>query len=115
MDALGRSWLNFGVHTITNEFTVRSPFSLVLITILRLHMSDILSLLALPSRLPKNGSSFKPFSDPLNMKRLPSDLVSLHARQTKIRRYVCPVVVYPFFSPYGQLYEQRYTLGTSVR
>jgi hypothetical protein len=33
-------------------------------------MSDILSLLASPSGLPKNGSSFKSFSDPLNRKIL---------------------------------------------
>jgi hypothetical protein len=48
------------------------------------------------------------------MKRLSSDLVSLHAHQNKIRRHVCSVVVYPFFGLDGQKYEQRYTLGASV-
>jgi hypothetical protein len=48
------------------------------------------------------------------MKIFPSDLVSLHARQTKIRRHVYLAVVYPLFGPNGQMYEQRYTLGTSV-
>jgi hypothetical protein len=84
MDALGRSWLHFGVHVVLNDFRLGSPFSLVLIMSLSLYMSDMSSLLASPSGLPKNGSSFKPFSDPLNMKRLSSDLVALHARQTQI-------------------------------
>jgi hypothetical protein len=59
-------------------------------------------------------SSFKPFSDPLNMKILMRDLVSLHTRQIKIQRYFCLVVVCPFFDLDGQKYEQRYTLGASV-
>jgi hypothetical protein len=45
------------------------------------HLHDSFPLLTSPSGLPKNnGSSFKLFSDPLNMKRLSSDLVAFHAR-----------------------------------
>jgi hypothetical protein len=44
------------------------------------HLHDSSSLLVSSSGLPKNnGSPFKPFSDPLNMKILSSDLVAFHA------------------------------------
>jgi hypothetical protein len=44
------------------------------------HLHDSLPLLTSSSGLPKhNGSSFKPFLDPINMKRLSSDLVAFHA------------------------------------
>jgi hypothetical protein len=45
------------------------------------HLHDSFPLLTSPSGLPKhNKSSFKPFLDPLNMKRLLNDLVAFHAR-----------------------------------
>jgi hypothetical protein len=81
MDALGSSWLHYGVHAVSNN-TVGSGVRIVFPEYeFEPHLHGSFSLFVLPSGLPKhNGSPFKPFSDPLNMKRLPSDLVTLHAR-----------------------------------
>ena len=80
MDALGRSWLHYGVHVIAKN-TVGLGVHIVFPEYeFEPHLHDSSSLLISPSGLPKNnGSSFKPFSDPLNMKRLLSDLVAFHA------------------------------------
>jgi hypothetical protein len=81
MDALGRSWLHYGVHAVSNN-TVGSGVRIVFPEYeFEPHLHGSFSLFVLPSGLPKhNGSPFKPFSDPLNMKRLSSDLVTFHAR-----------------------------------
>ena len=80
MDALGRSWLHYGVHAVFNNI-VGSGVRIVFPEYkFEPHLHGSFSLFALPSRLPKhNGSPFKPFSDPLNMKILLSDLVAFHA------------------------------------
>jgi hypothetical protein len=81
MDALGSSWLHYGVHAVSNN-TVGSGVHIVFPEYeCEPHLHGYFSLFVLPSGLPKhNGSPFKPFSDPLNMKIFPSDLVTLHAR-----------------------------------
>jgi hypothetical protein len=80
MDALGSSWLHYGVHAVSNN-TVGSRVRVVFPEYeFEPHLHGSFALFVLPSRLRKhNGSPFKPFSDPLNMKRLPSDLVTFHA------------------------------------
>jgi hypothetical protein len=81
MDALGRSWLHYDVHVISNNtegLGVRIVFPEYAF---EPHLHGSFSLFDLHSGLPKhNGSPFKPFSDPLNMKRLSSDLVAFHTR-----------------------------------
>jgi hypothetical protein len=81
MDTLGRSWLHYGVHAISNN-TVGLEVHIVFPEYeFEPHLHGSFSLFNLPSRLPKhNGSPFNPFSDSLNMKRLLSDLVAFHAR-----------------------------------
>jgi hypothetical protein len=81
MNALSRSWLHYGIH-VAPKNTVGSGLLVVFPEYkFEPHLHDYSSLLTSPSGLPKNnGSSFNPFSDPLNMKRLPSDLVAFHAR-----------------------------------
>jgi hypothetical protein len=81
MDALGSSWLHYGIHVVSDNI-VGSGVCIVFPEYeFEPHLHEYFSLFDLPSGLPKhNGSSFKPFSDPLNMKRLSSDLVTLHAR-----------------------------------
>jgi hypothetical protein len=81
MDALGRSWLHYGVHAVSKT-TVGSGVRIGFPEYeFEPHLHEYFSLLVLPSELPKNnGSPFKPFSDPLKMKRLSSDLVAFHAR-----------------------------------
>jgi hypothetical protein len=81
MDALGRSWFHYGIHAVSKN-TVGSGVLIVFPEYeFEPHLHDSSFLLTSPSGLPKNnGSSFKPFSDPLNMKRLPSDLAAFHAR-----------------------------------
>jgi hypothetical protein len=80
MDALGRSSLHYGVHAVYTN-TVGSGVRIVFPEYeFEPHLHGSFSLFVLPSELPKhNGSPFKPFSNPLNMKRLPSDLVTFHA------------------------------------
>jgi hypothetical protein len=80
MDALGRSWLHYGVHAVSNN-TVGSGVCIVFLEYeFDPHFHESFSLLVSPSGLPKNnGSPFKPFSEPLKMKRLLSDLVAFHA------------------------------------
>jgi hypothetical protein len=80
MDALGRSWLHYGVHVISNNI-VGSRVCIVFPEYeFEPHLHGSFSLFVLPSGLPKhNGSPFKPFSDPLKMKRLSSDLVIFDA------------------------------------
>jgi hypothetical protein len=80
MDALGSSWLHYGVHAASDNI-VGSRVCIVFSEYeFKPHFHGSFSLFDLPSRLPKhNGSPFNPFSDPLNMKRLPSDLVTFHA------------------------------------
>jgi hypothetical protein len=77
MDALGRSWLHYGVHVISNN-TVGSGICVVFPEYeFEPHFHGSFTLFDLPFRLPKHHRSpFNPFSDPLNMKRLPSDLVA---------------------------------------
>jgi hypothetical protein len=81
MDALGRSWLHSDVHAISNN-TVGSGVRIVFTEYeFEPHLHGYFSLLELPCGLPNhNGSPFKPFSDPLNMKILSRDLVAFHAR-----------------------------------
>jgi hypothetical protein len=81
MDALGRSWLHYGVHVVSQN-TVGSGVHIVFPEYeFETHLHESFSLFVLPSGLPNNnGSSFNPFSDPLNVKRLPNDLVNFHAR-----------------------------------
>jgi hypothetical protein len=81
MDALGRSWLHYGVHVVSNNI-VGSGVRIVFPEYeFEPHSHGSFSLFVLPSGLPQhNGSPFKPFSDPLNMKILSSDLVTFHAR-----------------------------------
>ena len=81
MDALGRSWLHYGVHVVFNNI-VGSGVRIVFPEYeFEPHLHGSFLLFGLPSELPKhNGSPFNPFSDPLNMKRLSSDLVTLHTR-----------------------------------
>jgi hypothetical protein len=80
MDALGRSWLYYGIHAIS-ENTVGLGVLIVFPEYeFETHLCHSSSLLTSPSGLPKdNGSSFKHFSDPLDMKRLLSDPVAFHA------------------------------------
>jgi hypothetical protein len=81
MDALGSSWLHYGVHSVSNNIVGSGVRIVFLEYEFEPHLHGSFPLLVLPSGLPKhNGSSFKPFSDPLNMKRLSSDLVTFHAR-----------------------------------
>jgi hypothetical protein len=81
MDALGSSWLHYGVHAVSNNI-VGSGVRVVFPEYeFEPHSHGYFSLFVLPSGLPKhNGSPFKLFSDPLNMKRLPSNLVIFHTR-----------------------------------
>jgi hypothetical protein len=81
MDALGRSWLHYGVHVVSHN-TVGSGVHIVFPEYeFEPHLHGSFSLFVLPSGIPKhNGPPFKPFLDPLKMKRLPSDLVTFHAR-----------------------------------
>ena len=81
MDALGRSWLHYGVHAVSNN-TVGSGVRIVFPEYeFEPHFHESFSLFVLPSGLPKNnGSPFNPFSDPIKMKIFPSDLVAFHAR-----------------------------------
>jgi hypothetical protein len=82
MDALGSSWLHYGVHAVFDNLVgsgVRIVFPEYEFEP-HLHGSFFHSLSHPPDSQTHNGSHFKPFSDPLNMKRLPSDLVTRHAR-----------------------------------
>jgi hypothetical protein len=81
MDTLGSSWLHYGVHAISDNI-VGSRVHIVFPEYeFEPHLHGSFSLFVLPSGLPKqNGSLFNPFSYPLNMKTLSSDLVTLHAR-----------------------------------
>jgi hypothetical protein len=81
MDALGRSWLHYGVHVVSKT-TVGSKIHIVFPKYeFEPHSHGSFSLFVLPSGLLKNnGSPFKPFLDPLKMKRLSSNLVAFHAR-----------------------------------
>jgi hypothetical protein len=81
MDALGRSWLHYGVHAIYKT-TVGSGVRIVFPEYeFEPHLHESFFLFGSPSGLPKNnGSPFKPFLDPLKMKRLSSDLVTYHTR-----------------------------------
>jgi hypothetical protein len=81
MDALGRSWLHYGVHVVSKN-TVGLGVRIVFPEYeFEPHLHESFSLFVLPLGLPKyNGSLFKPFLDPLKMKRLSSDLVTFHAR-----------------------------------
>jgi hypothetical protein len=80
MDALGSSWLHYDVHVVSHN-TVGSGVCIVFLEYeFEPHLHGSFSLFVLPYGLPKhNGSPFKPFSDPLNMKILSSDLVTFHA------------------------------------
>jgi hypothetical protein len=81
MDALGSSWLHYGVHVVSDNLVGSGDRIVFPEYEFEPHLHGSLSLFISPSGLPKhNGSPFKPFSDPLNMKRLSSDLVTLHAR-----------------------------------
>jgi hypothetical protein len=81
MDALGGSWLHYGVHAISDNIVGSGVHIVFPEYEFEPHLHGSCSLFALPSGLLKhNESPFKPFSDPLNMKRFPSDLVILHAR-----------------------------------
>jgi hypothetical protein len=81
MDALGSSWLHYGVHAVSDNIVGLRVHLVFPEYELEPHLHGSFSLFVLPSGLPKhNGSPFKPFSDPLNMKRLSSDLVTIHAR-----------------------------------
>ena len=80
MDALGSSWLHYGVHAVSYNIVGSGVRIVFLEYESEPHLDGSFSLFVLPSGLPKhNESPFKPFSDPLNMKRLPSDLVIFHA------------------------------------
>jgi hypothetical protein len=80
MDALGSSWLHYGVHAVSNNIVGSGVRVVFLEYESEPHLHGSFSLFVLPFGLPKhNGSPFKPFSDPLNMKRPSSDLVTLHA------------------------------------
>ena len=80
MDALGRSWLHYGVHAVSKNIVGLGVLVVFPEFEFEPHLHDSSSLFVSPSGLPKNnGSPFKPFSDPLNMKRLLSDLVAFHA------------------------------------
>jgi hypothetical protein len=81
MDALGSSWLHYGVHAIYNNIVGSGVRIVFPEHEFEPHSHGFFSLCVLTSGLPKhNGSPFKPFLDPLNMKILPSDLVIFHAR-----------------------------------
>jgi hypothetical protein len=79
MDSLGRSWLHYGVHAVSKNI-VGSGVRIVFPEYeFEPHLHESFSLFVSPSGLPKtNGSPFQPFSDPLKMKRLSSDLVTFH-------------------------------------
>jgi hypothetical protein len=81
MDALGRSWFHSGVHVVSHN-TVGLGVRIVFPEYeFETHLHGSFSLFVLPFGLQKhNESPFKPFSDPLEMKRLSSDLVTFHAR-----------------------------------
>jgi hypothetical protein len=80
MDALGSSWLHYGVHAVSNNIVGSGVHVVFPEYEFEPHSHGSFSLFVLPSGLPKhNGSPFKPFLDPLNMKRLSSDLVIFHA------------------------------------
>jgi hypothetical protein len=80
MDALGRSWLHYGVHAVSKT-TVGSRVCIVFPEYeFEPHLYEYFSLFVSPSGLSKNnGSPFKPFLDHLKMKRLSSDLAAFHA------------------------------------
>ena len=81
MDALVRSWLHYGIHDVSKNIVGSGVLVVFPEYEFEPHLHDSSSLLISPSGLPKNnGSFFKPFSEPLNMKRLLSDLVAFHAR-----------------------------------
>jgi hypothetical protein len=81
MDALGRSWLHYGVHVVSKN-TVGSGVYIVFPEYeFEPHLHDSFFALCLTLRTPKNnGSPFNLFSEPLKMKRLSSDLVAFHTR-----------------------------------
>jgi hypothetical protein len=81
MDALGSSWFHYGVHVVSDNIVGSGVRIVFLEYEFEPQLHGSFSLFVLPSdSQTHNGSPFKPFSDPLNMKRLSSDLVTRHAR-----------------------------------